>query len=148
MRFHGSSALVSSGIKKNDQFSGESDSNKVRGIDSSDNYSKVTSDDGHTGSMSSVSSQSSSANTFSNMVRDFKKTLSDRRMPRNLLILNRLILVIILAAIILQSVYFVEIQTNSSKLKEISSTALSVDKRNIAMASLNVCSNSLIGIPN
>lgn len=60
-------------------------------------------------SISSMSSTSSGSGSFSTMVRDFKKTLSDRRMPRTLVILNRLIILIIITAIVLSAVYYVEI---------------------------------------
>lgn len=51
--------------------------------------------------LSSVSSTADSSSSFSGIVRDFKKSLSDRRMPKSLIILNRLIILILLIAIVL-----------------------------------------------
>lgn len=98
--------------------------------------------------MSSMSSNTSSSNSFSTMVRDFKKTLSDRRMPRTLLILNRLIVLIITTAIILSSILFIEIERGNLELEKISQISHAIEVRNFAQASLNINTNTYVGVAN
>ena len=48
----------------------------------------------------------SNINAFDKIIRDFKKVLSERKTPGNLVFLNRIIILIIFATIILSSVDF------------------------------------------
>jgi flagellar basal body-associated protein FliL len=67
------------------------------------------------------------------MVKDFKKTLNDRRMPSTLIILNRIMVMIIASAIILSTVFFMEIENGTKENERIALTTLAIDRRNIAM---------------
>ncbi|TNV87799.1 hypothetical protein FGO68_gene10995 [Halteria grandinella] len=85
-------------------------------------------------SMSSVSSSTNSNSTFNSIVRDFKKTLMDRRMPKQLVILNWLLL-----ATIIQG---------ENSLKKAADITFSVDQRNILYSSTTINVNTYIGIAN
>ena len=56
---------------------------------------------------SSVSSATSNAMSFNNIIKDFKKALTERQTPTQLIILNRVIFLILLATISLTSIIFV-----------------------------------------
>lgn len=57
--------------------------------------------------INSVSSTSSATGVFSNVIRDFKKTLNDREMPKNLVLLNRVISSMLIITLVLTCVdYF------------------------------------------
>lgn len=56
---------------------------------------------------SSISSSSSNTFAFNRIIKDFKKALSERQTPGNLVILNRIMIIIILATIALTSISYV-----------------------------------------
>jgi hypothetical protein len=51
--------------------------------------------------LASVSSASQGGSNFNKMIQDFKKALGERKTPRNLILLNRAIIVIILLSLII-----------------------------------------------
>jgi hypothetical protein len=59
-------------------------------------------------SMSSTASSVSSS--FSSIIRDFKRTLSERETPKTLVILNRVIICILLTTIMLSTIDFLRVQ--------------------------------------
>lgn len=82
--------------------------------------------------MSSVSSSAASNNSFNSIVRDFKKTLMDRRMPRALILLNWLITLVIIATITLSALFYMQMRNGDQQLEKAAMTSLAVDKRTIA----------------
>lgn len=80
--------------------------------------------------LNSQSSVVSTATNFNSLVRDFKKTLSDRRMPKTLIILNRLILAILAISIFLQSYFYARLSTDIEHLEETADTYLKAQRRN------------------
>lgn len=64
-------------------------------------------DDDDAMDLASVSSTStSSLGSFNKMIQDFKKALSERKTPKNLNYLNKIIIVILLASLILSCLEF------------------------------------------
>lgn len=63
-------------------------------------------DDQDGGDLSSVSSVNAPALTFNKMIRDFKKVLAERKTPRNLVYLNRVLALILSLLIALTCVEF------------------------------------------
>ena len=55
---------------------------------------------------STFSSKSSNSQNFNSIIKDFKKALSERKTPDNLVLLNRIIITVLLATIILSSVSY------------------------------------------
>ena len=55
-------------------------------------------------SMSSVSSATSNSMSFNKIIKDFKKTLTERKTPKNLIYLNMTMIIIFLVTIILTGV--------------------------------------------
>lgn len=58
------------------------------------------------GSMSSMSSTQSGSVAFNRIIKDFKKALGERKTPRNLVYLNRIMKLILLTTIILSAIDF------------------------------------------
>jgi hypothetical protein len=80
------------------------------------------------GSMSSTTSNSFS---FNRVIKDFKKALSERKTPRNLMILNRIIIVILLALIILTSINFSQLNEETARLHEGKEQNLMIESRSL-----------------
>ena len=57
-------------------------------------------------SMSSVSSATSNSMSFNKIIKDFKKSLTERKTPRNIMYLNRIMVMIFLATIVLSCTEF------------------------------------------
>lgn len=66
---------------------------------------------------SAISSISGSTQIFSRIVKDFKKALSERATPNNLLILNKIIFFILSATIALSSLSFVLEKNNLASIE-------------------------------
>ena len=62
----------------------------------------------------SMSSTASTSYTFNNVIKDFKKALGERKTPKNLTILNRIMVAILLATVVLTSVNYSTLITESS----------------------------------
>jgi hypothetical protein len=56
--------------------------------------------------MSSISSNTSNSYAFNRVIKDFKKALGDRKTPKNLVYLNRIMILILIATIVLSSTDF------------------------------------------
>jgi hypothetical protein len=56
--------------------------------------------------MSSMSSTQSGSVSFNRIIKDFKKALGERKTPRNLVYLNRIMKIILLLTIILSAIDF------------------------------------------
>jgi hypothetical protein len=56
--------------------------------------------------MSSISSNTSNSYAFNRVIKDFKKALGDRKTPKNLVYLNRIMILILIASIVLSSTDF------------------------------------------
>lgn len=68
-------------------------------------------------SMSSVSSSQSQGFTFNRIIKDFKKALGERKTPRNLLLLNRIILMVLFITVILSSVEYSLLRSNTEEVE-------------------------------
>ncbi len=55
---------------------------------------------------SSISSNATNSMNFNSIIKDFKKALSERKTPLTLIILNRIMIIILIATIILSSAIF------------------------------------------
>jgi hypothetical protein len=62
----------------------------------------------------SMSSTATTSYTFNNVIKDFKKALGERKTPKNLTILNRIMVAILLATVVLTSVNYSTLITESS----------------------------------
>ena len=62
----------------------------------------------------SMSSTASTSYTFNNVIKDFKKALGERKTPKNLTILNSIMVAILLATVVLTSVNYSTLITESS----------------------------------
>jgi hypothetical protein len=61
-----------------------------------------------------MSSTATTSYTFNNVIKDFKKALGERKTPKNLTILNRIMVAILLATVVLTSVNYSTLITESS----------------------------------
>lgn len=66
--------------------------------------------------MSSVSSATSNSMSFNKVIKDFKKTLTERQTPQNLFYLNRVMMLIFALTIILSSVDFASLSSYVSSM--------------------------------
>lgn len=66
----------------------------------------MVSSSGGTASLSSLSSSQSHSYTFNKTIKDFKKALGERNTPKNLLYLNRLLILFFLAVLCISAIYF------------------------------------------
>lgn len=57
-------------------------------------------------SMSSVSSATSNSMSFNKVIKDFKKTLTENKTPKNLIYLNRIMVLIFIITIILSGIIY------------------------------------------
>ncbi|TNV87849.1 hypothetical protein FGO68_gene3282 [Halteria grandinella] len=98
--------------------------------------------------LNSQSSVASTANNFNSLVRDFKKTLGDRRMPKTLIILNRLIYIILIVSIFLQSFFYARLNIDIEHLQETADTFINAQRRNAMFVILAINVRSYITIGN
>jgi Na+/proline symporter len=74
---------------------------------------------GNTSSLSaSMSSTSTNRMSFNRVIKDFKKALGERKTPRNLVILSRIVGAIIIGIIILTSINFSQLAQETKRLHE------------------------------
>lgn len=66
--------------------------------------------------MSSISSNASNTLAFNSIIKDFKKALGDRRTPKNLVMLNRIMIIIIIVTIALSSIDFGIIKSEVARM--------------------------------
>ncbi|TNV87786.1 hypothetical protein FGO68_gene11593 [Halteria grandinella] len=81
--------------------------------------------------LNSVSSQQSQYDSFSNIVRDFKKTLTQRQMPMALTNLNRMLIFIALTTLILLILLDSQAKNEAAKVFHLKQVLLAVDTRNL-----------------
>lgn len=98
--------------------------------------------------MSSASSSSGSTNSFGSLIRDFKKTLLERKQPRALKVLDSLVALSLLSTIILATIFYTYLRNGDTKLEKAARATLSVDQRNIYLSSTAIHINTYIGIAN
>jgi predicted histidine transporter YuiF (NhaC family) len=83
--------------------------------------------------MSSVSSATSNSMSFNKVIKDFKKTLTERKTPKNLIYLNRIMLVIFLITITLSGIDFGIVSSTVNILNRQSQRTLITEKRNLGL---------------
>lgn len=97
---------------------------------------------------SSVSSATSNALTFNNIIKDFKKALTERHTPTQLIVLNRVMFLILLASIALTSVIFVLDRNTITSLNLDSYHSLNAESRTIQIVQITSNIRSYINIAN
>lgn len=97
---------------------------------------------------SSVSSATSNAMSFNNIIKDFKKALTERQTPTQLIILNRVIFLILLATIALTSIIFVLDRNTITALSLDNYHSLNAESRMIQIVQLTSNIRSYINIAN
>lgn len=71
--------------------------------------------------------------SFNKVIKDFKKTLTERKTPKNLIYLNRIMLVIFLITITLSSIDFGIVSSTVNILNRQSQRTLITEKRNLGL---------------
>jgi hypothetical protein len=97
---------------------------------------------------SSVSSATSNAMSFNNIIKDFKKALTERQTPTQLIILNRVIFLILLATIALTSIIFVLDRNVIETISLDNYHSLNAESRTIQIVQLTSNIRSYINIAN
>lgn len=97
---------------------------------------------------SSVSSATSNAMSFNNIIKDFKKALTERQTPTQLMILNRVIFLILLATIALTSIIFVLDRNVITAINLDNNHSLNAESRTIQIVQLTSNIRSFINIAN
>jgi hypothetical protein len=98
--------------------------------------------------MSSVSSATSNSMSFNKIIKDFKRTLTERKTPRNLLYLNRVMTFIFIVSIILSSIDIGILTSATKELNTQTEVTLRTEKRNILLVELASNVRSLINVAN
>ncbi len=83
--------------------------------------------------MSSVSSATSNSMSFNKVIKDFKKTLTERNTPKNLFYLNRIMVLIFGITIILSSVDFAQISSSVDELQSNNKRSILTERRNLGV---------------
>lgn len=76
-----------------------------------------------------MSSTGSNIGSFNRAIKDFKKALGERKTPKNLLFLNRLIMVIVSTTIVLSSIDFGILKHDVSLLQQKSELIIMSEQR-------------------
>jgi len=71
--------------------------------------------------------------SFNKVIKDFKKTLTERKTPKNLIYLNRIMLVIFLITITLSGIDFGIVSSTVNILNRQSQRTLITEKRNLGL---------------
>lgn len=80
---------------------------------------------------SAAASSSASQMSFSSVVIDFKRSLGEKGTPRNVTLLNRLLLIFLISAIVLQFIDYFLMKASQSTLDQKSELDLVSEKRRI-----------------
>ena len=83
--------------------------------------------------MSSVSSATSNSMSFNKIIKDFKKTLTERKTPKNLLYLNRIMTLIFLVSIVLSSIDIGILTSTTTRLTTQPEVTIKTEKRNLGL---------------
>jgi len=97
---------------------------------------------------SSISSATSNAMSFNNIIKDFKKALTERQTPTQLIFLNRVIFLILLATIALTSIIFVLDRNVIDTISLDNYHSLNAESRTIQIVQLTSNIRSYINIAN
>ena len=71
--------------------------------------------------------------SFNKVIKDFKKTLTERKTPKNLIYLNRIMVVIFLITITLSGIDFGIVSSTVNILNRQSQRTLITEKRNLGL---------------
>lgn len=99
-------------------------------------------------SASSMSSATSNSVAFNRVIKDFKKALGERRTPKGLIFLNRMIGLILIISLILSSVDFSLLKTDINSLNDQGSLSINSEIRTLKIVLLASNVRSLINIAN
>ena len=98
--------------------------------------------------MSSVSSATSNSMSFNKVIKDFKKTLTERKTPKNLIYLNRIMVIIFFITITLSGINYGIISSTVNILNRQSQRTMITEKRNLGLVQLTSNVRSLINVAN
>jgi hypothetical protein len=98
--------------------------------------------------MSSVSSATSNSMSFNKVIKDFKKTLTERKTPKNLIYLNRIMVIIFFITITLSGINYGIISSSVNILNRQSQRTMITEKRNLGLVQLTSNVRSLINVAN
>jgi hypothetical protein len=98
--------------------------------------------------MSSVSSATSNSMSFNKVIKDFKKTLTERKTPKNLIYLNRIMVIIFFITITLSGINYGIISSTVTVLNRQSERTMITEKRNLGLVQLTSNVRSLINVAN
>ncbi|TNV87780.1 hypothetical protein FGO68_gene3039 [Halteria grandinella] len=98
--------------------------------------------------LSSVSSSSSVADSFSSIVRDFKKTLADRRMPKTLMFLNRMVITVLSVYLLISILLIVLLDNDVVRVEGIIQRQLLADRRYFQFNQLAIHVNTYVWVAN
>ena len=99
-------------------------------------------------SVSSLSSTSTNGYAFNRIIKDFKKALGDRKTPKNLVFLNRIVILILFATIILSSIDYAILRNEITSLSSGNDQALQSELRMLKEVQLASNVRSYIHIAN
>jgi len=97
------------------------------------------------GSMSSAASTNFS---FNKVIKDFKKALGERKTPKNLLLLNRIMVCILLATLAISSVNFSSLRNESASILSQNDQNIMLETRDLKIVQLASNFISLVNIAN
>ncbi|TNV87924.1 hypothetical protein FGO68_gene15700 [Halteria grandinella] len=98
--------------------------------------------------LSSVSSSSSVSDSFSTIVRDFKKTLADRRMPKTLMLLNRMVITVLAIYLLISVMLIVLLGNDVDRIDGIIYRQLLADRRYFQFNQLAIHVNTYVWVAN
>jgi hypothetical protein len=86
--------------------------------------------------------------SFNKVIKDFKKTLTERKTPKNLIYLNRIMVIIFLITITLSGINYGIISSAVNILNRQSQRTMITEKRNLGLVQLTSNVRSLINVAN
>jgi hypothetical protein len=98
--------------------------------------------------MSSASSATSNSMSFNKVIKDFKKSLTEKKTPKNLFYLNRIMILVFSITIILSSVDFAELSISIEDLEANSYRSIMTERRSMSEIQLTTNVRSLLNIAN
>ena len=96
----------------------------------------------------SMSSTTSASFSFNKVIKDFKKALGERKTPRHLTILNRVMIGILLTTLVLSSFNFSSLKTEAGMIQNENQQNLMLETRDLKTIQLSSNLVSLINIAN
>ncbi|TNV87774.1 hypothetical protein FGO68_gene3491 [Halteria grandinella] len=98
--------------------------------------------------MSSASSSTGSSNSFSSLIRDFKKSLLERKQPRALHVLDWIVFASLLLTVVMATIYYLYLRSGDSDLELAAMTTQAVDLRRVYLTQTAIHVNTYIGLAN